>query len=222
MQNNLIPMARPGVDPAVTMVYATVTGRVEKWVFLSTADASVSRALRADGCLVEPECGDTVLVCGGGATTPVAYVLAVLARAEAKTASLILPGGVALCTDQGNLSVDACKVELNASHSVALHAPAIEMAGLTGDMKFHRLTSSVREVQARFGIVNTVAQEVTSAIGRLVQKTRDSFRWTENVDETRAGRMRLQVEERLHVTAKHATVLAEGQVKIDGEKIDLG
>jgi hypothetical protein len=44
----------------------------------------------------------------------------------------------------------------------------------------------------------------------------------ENLDETRAGRMRLQVAERFHLKARHASVIAEGQVKIDAEKIDLG
>ena len=44
----------------------------------------------------------------------------------------------------------------------------------------------------------------------------------ENLDETRAGRVRLQVKDRFHLTSRHASVIAEGQVKIDAEKIDLG
>jgi hypothetical protein len=224
MKNKLLSMSRPGSNPAVGWVYATVTGRADKWFFLNAAEATVERALRADSCLIEPDCGDTVLVCNGGAmgANTASYILAVLVRAEAASASLILPGGVALNTDRGNLQVNAVRVELNASDSVALEAPTIAMSGLSGKLKFHRLTSSIQEVQASFGVVNTLAQSVTSTIGRLVQKTRDSFRWTENVDETRAGRMRLQVEERFHLKAKHATLLAEGQVKIDGAKIDLG
>jgi len=224
MQNTLVSMARPGSDPAVGLEYATVTGRAEKWFFLSTADMTVSRALRADSCLIEPDCGDTVLVCKGGAmgTNTVSYILAVLVRAETASATLILPGGVGLSTERGALQVNAARVELNASEALAMHAPTIAMTGLSGDIKFHRLTSSIQELQARLGAVSTIAQSVTSTVGRLVQKARDSFRWTENVDETRAGRMRVQVEERFHLSAKHATLLAEGQVKIDGEKIDLG
>jgi len=224
MKNKLVSITRPGRDPAVGLVYATVTGRADKWFFLSAADATVERALRADSCLIEPDCGDTVLVCNGGAmgSHAVSYILAVLVRADDAGASLILPGGVALNTERGKLQVNAVQLELNARDSVTVQAPHIAMAGVTGKLTFLRLNSSIQEIQACFGAVNTMAQSVTSTIGRLVQKTRDSFRWTENVDETRAGRMRLQVEERFNLKAKHATILADAQVKIDGEKIDLG
>lgn len=224
MKNTLVSIARPGQDHAVGLVYATVTGRADKWFFLSAADATLERALRAESCLIEPDCGDTVLVCKGGAmgANAASYILAVLVRAEPAGAALILPGGVALHTEHGALQVDAARIGLNASDSVAVQAPRIAMEAVNGELAFHHLSSSIQELRARFGIVSTMAQNVTSTIGRLVQKTRDSFRWTENVDETRAGRMRMQVEERLHVSAKHATVLAEGQLKFDGEKIDIG
>jgi hypothetical protein len=77
-------------------------------------------------------------------------------------------------------------------------------------------------MHAGFGTISTVAQQMTSTVGRLIQRARDSVRWIDNADETRAGRVRMQVEERMHVTARHATILAEGQVKIDADKIDLG
>ena len=224
MKNKLVSLSRPGHDHAVGLVYATVTGRADKWFFLNAADAAVERAVRAESCLVEPDCGDTVLVCMGGAmgANTASYILAVLVRAEPESAALMLPGGVALHTGRGALQVDAQRIELNASERVAIEAPTVAVEGVSGELSFHRLSASMHEVQARFGVVSTLAQNVTSTIGRLVQKTRDSFRWTENVDETRAGRVRMQVEERLHISAQHASLLAEGQVKIDGSKIDLG
>jgi hypothetical protein len=224
MKNTLVSLSRPGHDHAVGLVYATVTGRADKWFFLSGADTTGERAVRAESCLLEPDCGDTVLVASGGATgaNTASYIIAVLARAEPDSAALLLPGGVALRTERGALQVDAQRIALNASERVAIEAPTVAMQGVSGELGFHRLSASVQQVQARFGVVSTLAQSITSTVGRLVQKTRDSFRWTENVDETRAGRMRMQVEERLHISAQHASLLAEGQVKIDGSKIDLG
>ena len=70
--------------------------------------------------------------------------------------------------------------------------------------------------------ITMIAQTVQSTVGRLILKARNSFSWIENLHETRAGRMRLQIENRFHLKSKHTTILAEGQVKIDGEKIDLG
>ncbi len=219
MQNTLVTMSRPGAEAHVGLVYATVTGRADKWFFLSSASA-IERAVRADSCLIEPDCGDMVLVCDGGAQA--SYILAVLARATPDQATLKLPGAVELHTAQGRLRVQARQLDLSASQAVVLQAPRVELAGIEGKIQFHNLTASAQQANARFGTVSTLAQSMTTTVGRLVQKARDSFRWTENLEETRAGRLRLLVRDRFHLKAKHATMLAEGQVKIDGEKIDLG
>lgn len=220
MQNTLVTMSRPGADAAVGLVYATVTGRADKWFFLSSPDMAVERAMRADSCLIEPESGDSVLVCNGGNQT--SYVLAVLARATPAQATLTLPGGVTMHTAQGQLQVQAEQLELHGRQRVAMVGAQVEVAGVRGDLRFQQLNASAEQANARFGSLTSMAQNITSTVGRLVQKARDSFRWTENLDETRAGRVRMQVKDRFHLKAKHTTMLAEGQVKIDGEKIDLG
>ncbi|SAK43354.1 putative lipoprotein [Caballeronia pedi] len=221
MNSTLVTIARPGDDPAIDLVYATVTGRADRWFLFDAAGRAPLRALRAESCLVEPECGDTVLVAAGGANA-ISYVIAVLARAQRAGASLVLPGDVALHTDEGALRVEAASVDLNAAHSLKLQAPDITMTGTRGELKFQRVEAAIQQLHAGFGTISTVAQQVTSTVGRLIQRARDSVRWIDNDDETRAGRVRMQVEERLHVSARHATILAEGQVKIDADKIDLG
>ncbi|BBU32785.1 hypothetical protein BTHE68_65190 (plasmid) [Burkholderia sp. THE68] len=221
MNSTLVTIARPGDDPAIDLVYATVTGRADRWFLFDAAGRAPLRALRAESCLVEPECGDTVLVAAGGANA-ISYVIAVLARAQRSGAALVLPGDVALHTDNGALRFEAASVDVNAEHSLKLHAPDITMTGERGELKFQRVEAAIQQLHAGFGTVSTVAQQVTSTVGRLIQRARDSVRWIDNDDETRAGRVRMQVEERLHVSARHATILAEGQVKIDADKIDLG
>ncbi|KXV03599.1 hypothetical protein CR51_16790 [Caballeronia megalochromosomata] len=221
MNSTLVTIARPGDDPAIDLVYATVTGRADRWFLFDAAGHAPLRALRAESCLVEPECGDTVLVAAGGANA-ISYVIAVLARAQRSGAALVLPGDVALHTDEGALRVEAASVDVKAAHSLTLQAPDITMAGERGELKFQRVEAAIQQLHAGFGTISTVAQQVTSTVGRLIQRARDSVRWIDNDDETRAGRVRMQVEERLHVSARHATILAEGQVKIDADKIDLG
>ncbi len=224
MKSSLLTHARAGHEQAAGFTNATITGRADKWFFVSAADASVDRALRADSCLIEPDCGDTVLVGRGGAAgvNAAAYIVALLARASSDSAHVMLPGGVSLHVTQGDVQVEAARIELKAAQAVSIEAPAVGMEGLHGEMRLHRLDASVGEVQARLGIVGSIAQQVTSNVRRLVQKARESFRWIEKVDETRAGRVRIKAQERLHVTARDASVLARGHVKIDGEKIDLG
>jgi hypothetical protein len=220
-QNNLLQMARPGSEQAVALLYATVTGRAGKWFVLSAADTSVERALRADSCLVEPDCGDSVLVSAGGGNAT-AYVLAVLTRATPDCAELSLPGSVKLHANQGSLRIEAQQIQLNAVEQVAIGAPRLSAEALTTELNFDRMNVSIRETHARFGVVRSLAHQVTSTVNRLVQKVHNSFRWIEDVDETRAGRVRMQVKERLHISAEHASLLADGHVRIDGKKIDLG
>ncbi|OYO27936.1 DUF3540 domain-containing protein [Janthinobacterium sp. PC23-8] len=216
MHNKLMTMTR--ADASVALSYATVSGRAEQWYFLSGAEGL--RAVRADSCLIEPECGDSVLVCHAGSQT--SYVLAVLARAQRQEACLQLPGGVALHTAQGALQVQAASIRLQASEEVTLEAPQVNLSGVAGQLRFQQIKVTAQELHGRFGTVSSVAQNITSSVGRLVQKARDSFRWIEQLDETRAGRVRMQVRQRFDLKAQDATVLADGQVSIDAQKIDLG
>lgn len=230
MNSNLTPLVPVGHAPAIGLTTSTVTGLAEKWFFLASSDPTSvkaqppGRALRADSCLLTPECGDVVLVCNGVAVElgTVSYILAVLSRAQTAQGTLALPGGASLVVDKGALLLKATEIAVQAKESIHLAAPRIKLSGTQGDVQFNRLRASAAEFKGVLGHVSTVAQSVTSTVGRLVQKTKDSFRWTENLDETRAGRMRLQVAERFHLKSRHASVIAEGQVKIDGEKIDLG
>jgi hypothetical protein len=218
MSNTPIPLSRPAAEQALGLAYSRVTGRADKWFFL---DGTIDRALRADSCLVEPADGDLVLVCGG-ATAATSFILAVLTSADAARSTVTLPGGAALCTDNGKLRVDAEGIALAASQEVSLQAPKVGLTAVCGEMSFTHLQTSAQEVNARFGKVTSLALSVQSTVGRLIQRAQDCFRSVENLDETRAGRVRIQVKDRFHLTSRHASVIAEGQVKIDGEKIDLG
>ena len=229
MQNNSVLQASPAADSSIGLVCATVTGQADKWFFLCGIDLQgqetlVDRALRADSCLIAPECGDTVLVCKGVAVgvTAVSFILAVLSRAHPSSGVLELPGGAKICASNGGLALVATEVGIEGQSAITITAPRVKVAAAAGEVQFNSLRASILELRCVLGNVTTVAQSMTSTVGRLVQKATDSFRWTENLDESRAGRMRLQVAERFHLKSRHASVIAEGQVKIDGQKIDLG
>ncbi len=220
---NTIPTPASALEQSLGLVHATVTGQADKWFFLGGPDVS-ERALRAESCLLAPECGDTVLVCKGVTVgvTSVPYILAVLSRAHPSHGVLALPGGAAITAGDGKLAFTASKITMEGGQSVSVSAPQVDMKAVEGDMQFVSLRTSIKDLRGVLGSVTTVAQTINSTVGRLLQKATNSFRWTENVDETRAGRMRLQVAERFHLKSKHTSMISEGQVKIDAEKIDLG
>lgn len=223
MLNTSLPSTAAAPANDIGLVSATVTGQADKWIFLDSAEGN-DRALRADSCLIAPECGDTVLVCRGVTVgvTSVPYILAVLSRAHSSHGVLALPGGAAITAGDGKLSFTASQISLEGGQSVSVSAPQVEMKAIEGDMQFVNLRTSIKDLRGVLGSVTTVAQSINSTVGRLLQKATNSFRWTENLDETRAGRMRLQVAERFHLKSKHTSMISEGQVRIDAEKIDLG
>ncbi|MES1979460.1 MAG: DUF3540 domain-containing protein [Pseudomonadota bacterium] len=223
MLNTSLPQSATALDKGISLVSATVTGQADKWFFLGDADGA-DRALRADSCLIAPECGDTVLVCRGVTVgvTSVPYILAVLSRAHPSHGVLALPGGAAITAGGGKLAFTASEITMEGGQSVSVSAPQVEMKAVEAAMQFVSLRTSIRDLRGVLGNVTTVAQSINSTVGRLLQKATNSFRWTENLDETRAGRMRLQVAERFHLKSKHTSMISEGQVKIDAEKIDLG
>ncbi|MGF6649519.1 hypothetical protein OKW34_000081 [Paraburkholderia youngii] len=221
MNRKLFTMARPSDVPAICLAYATVTGRADRWYLFDAADALPPRAMRAESCVIAPECGDTVLVAAGGPSA-ISYVLAVLARAQTSGAALVLPGDVAVHTEGGALRIEAASVDMKARQTLRMQAPEVLMTGLHGEMKFHHVEAAIQQLHAGLGSVRTIAQQVTSTVGRLIQCARDSVRWIDNADDTCAGRVSMRIEERMHVSARHATILAKGQVKIDADKIDLG
>jgi hypothetical protein len=222
MPNTLLSNDAQVRDNGMGLLATTITGHADKWFFL--ASASVARARRAESCLLTPQCGDTVLVCQGVnvGVTSVPYILAVLSRPHSSSGVLSLPGGADICAEDGKLSVHASEIELSGTDAVQVSAPRVAVRAHDADMQFVHLNSAIKELRGVLGSVTTIAQTVNSTVGRLLQKAGNSFRWTENLDETRAGRMRLHVTGRYHLKSGHASMVADGQVKIDGEKIDLG
>ena len=220
MQSSVLTLTRPGMGNAPQLLLATVSGRAENWFFVDGIE-NCERCLRAESCLLEPEVGDTVLLCVGGAGGA-SYMLSILTRLSSSGSTLTLPGGSSIVTDEGNMRLAARSVELSGAEQLALSAPRLEVSAASADMRFHRLSSLMETLDAKVGVLNLVAKTFNLTVGRLLQKARDSFRWTENLDETRAGRMRQNIEVRYHLESAHAAILADGLVKIDGEKIDLG
>ena len=192
---------------------AVVTGHADHWFFIKNGQQQTLRAQVAASCMLQPECGDEVLWVQLGLDS--AYILAVLTRHTNAAATVQLPGGTCLRSAEGVLQLQASQLHMQANEQLHLQAPYVRMAGQSAEAAFERM-------EVRAGVVNSFIQAATHTVGRLIQKTRDCFRWTENLEESRAGRMRAVVKGRYQVQSEHASIVAKGIVKVDGEKINLG
>lgn len=218
------------VGPRLTT--GTVCGRAGAWLFVRSTEGE-QRAQVAPSCLLAPEDGDVVLLCltpdmpmaGDGAMSVLPcrqHILAVLTRAEPAHATVQLPGGVRLATQEGSLSIEGRQIDIKASTGLHARTPQLTLEAVRGDLYFGHANASASSFTGCIGELRLFARNLSSQVGRLVQKARSSFRTVEELDDLHAGRTRWEVEGHAQLHARQATLLADGVVKIDGQRIDLG
>lgn len=114
-------------------------------------------------------------------------------------------------------------------------ASELEMRGGRTSLDTRRLGARVGRADAQLdeanvvvGTLRTVAKRVKQELGvietqaeRIVERTKESWRETEGLSQTRAGRLRLVAAGALQAIGETALVKAREGVKIKGEKIYL-
>lgn len=218
------------------LVTGTVCGRVGAWLFVRSSEGEQGAQV-APSCMLAPEHGDVVLLCvapdmplpepldGAMRVLPCRQlVLAVLSRAAPAQAqaTVQLPGGARFVTQEGSLRIEGREVDIAASAGLRARTPQFTLEAAHGDLRFGHANASAGSFTGVIGQMQLFARDLSSQVGRLVQKVRSSFRTVEELDDLRAGRTRWEVEGHAQLHARQATVLAEGTVKIDGQRIDLG
>lgn len=222
-KHNLASLVSPAVLPAgspMQMERATISGQVDDWFFIYGLMAC-ERAKSAASCLIQPEIGDEVLVCHSTDEAP-AYILAVLKRKMPNESLLRIPGGASIHVDSGKLAIHAKEVSLQGKERVQVDSAHLAINTEKTELKMKHLHAWFDLVESYTLQANLVAKNMTSTVGRLLQRAKESFRWVDELDETRAGRIRVKVDGRYQMQTEHTTIQAEGIVKIDGQKIDLG
>lgn len=212
----------PASQPAAThsLCSATVTGCADGHFLLD--DAGLGQAQLAASCLLEPAVGDTVLLTYTGQDEP-SFILAVLQRAASTTpAHLQLPGGNQLTSDSSGVRIQASSLSLNANTQLELNSAQLNVNAIDSSMTVKHWQGCFDTAESHAVNVKFTAKTLTSSIGRLIQRLVESFRATEGTDETRAGRIRVRARDHHQIDAGHLTHTAQGFVKIDGQKIDLG
>ena len=219
MAANVYPLKKRHSNTDAHLVHARVTG-AEGGVFRvdHPEDPAAQRAL---SCLIEPQAGDLVLLALDPAHGQ-AHILAVLDRPGSQDADLTLPGGGAIHTRDGEVRIGARSLQLDGRENLALTTGRLELAAVSASTTVKHWQGWFDTLEARAVSIECAAKTLSSKVGRLLSRSLESFRSVEGLDETRAGRSRTVVRDDHRLKAGHITAQAEGFVKIDGQKIDLG
>ena len=218
---------------AAQLCTATVSGQAGDWLLIRLAGGQEQRALRAPSCLLQPQVGDGVLLCASAPAERTAsarvtalpcqwHVLAVLMRTDPDSGTLQLPGGATLQADAGTLALQAREIRLDGRERVHARTADLQLDAPRAELRLGRVQASAQVLSAVVGEIQLIGRKLHSRFDWLVQKARNSVRQVDELDDLRAGRTRWEVEGHAQLHAKQATVLAEGAVKIDGARIDLG
>jgi hypothetical protein len=167
-------------------------------------DSGVCRARRAASCLLTPEIGDTVMVCGPERAA--LYVIAVLERAGDGPCRLALGHDAEICA-RGRLTVASDELVVRAQRATTL---------------VDRLSSFGREAVASVGRVRLVGNVLESFFDRVSQFAGDSARVVEGVDQVRSTTIDYRAAQSLSLQGSEVIATAKTLVKVDGGQIHIG
>ncbi|HUH41403.1 MAG TPA: DUF3540 domain-containing protein [Castellaniella sp.] len=218
MASNVLSL-RPAVDTETRLVHTHITD-IQADAF-QVAHPDCNSARRALSCLIEPLVGDQVLLALDPAGMT-GHVLAVLERPGAQDATLALPGGARLRTQDGALQLCARSVQLEGEQDIALNTGMLKVTALSAATTVKHWQGWFDTIEAQAISIGYTAKALSSRVGRIFSRALESVRSVEGLDETRAGRSRTVVQQQHELRAGHINARAEGFVKIDGQKIDLG
>jgi len=215
---NVVQLKKAAVWP-VALCYGQITGRREDRYFVLTDDGRVLWAQKADGCLLTPDIDDRVLLAESNGDD--GFILTVLVKSGNRS-DVVLPGAGTIRTGAGDLALQADTIAVSARKSASFAAPEFSLTGVTAEVSFFAFSFLAQTLEAQIRKASTMIDALDTICGRVTQRIRTSFRWIENFEQTKAGRISTIVKERFAVRASHASLLAEEEVTVDGKKIHLG
>lgn len=170
-----------------------------------------------------PQVGDKVLIAGDDLED--GFIIGHFPANPTRTQSFVVEqedGKTILTVPQGDLDLRAENIRLDAQNNIALNSPEFSLVAGKGDI----MITDAQYKGARFGA--TIAQtklflgKLNSTVGRLIEKAKNAYRQVDNLNQLKAGRMRTVVEGSYHLKSERIVEKAEKDVRIDGEKINLG
>jgi hypothetical protein len=144
--------------------------------------------------------------------------------AEAGRGTLIVPDGdLRLCAPRGSIELDAAHgIRAVAGGEVALLGPTLRVRADESDL-------SLGDVRATAGALHAAVDRAELAFGtvrrsavRAIEQAENLYQRVSELCEIKAGRLRALVKQGVWVKGDDVTLLADKDVRVDGEHINLG
>ncbi|MCC7541379.1 MAG: DUF3540 domain-containing protein [Deltaproteobacteria bacterium] len=132
-------------------------------------------------------------------------------------------GDLRLEVTQGALEIVARDgVRLSTDARLSIAAADIDARATTADVTVDETKLVGRTITTAVETVVVVADRVETEANRIVERAKAAYREIEDVAQTRAGRIRAIARGTLALFGKNASLVAEEDAKVDGNKVMLG
>lgn len=200
--------------------YARVVDKTEG-LFTVETNERVYQVKRAFSCLVEPQPEDIVLI--SVRDLEPGYILAVLEREIPDKTTIVFNGDVDLKTEQGRIGISAkhgldlaCAQEINLT-SQELNCSAGKSSITIGSLSFWGTV-----IEAHLDRIKTIVDHVESFVKLFFQKSGQSYRFVDQIDQVKSNRISYEAEKTLQLRGTFAQMTAKEDIHIDGQRINIG
>jgi hypothetical protein len=89
-------------------------------------------------------------------------------------------------------------------------------------MFFEEARNNIKTVVSKIGSARLIVDKLETTASSIIEKTKNAYRTTENLNQVKAGRMRMLIHSTFHLGSRSSIIKAKEDVKVKGEKIHLG
>jgi hypothetical protein len=178
-------------------------------------------AKRAVSCLVRPVVGDTVLLFVDSSGQ--AYILSILERMRNSATRLSVDNDLVIESTAESITLAAREsISLTSPGKASIHGGDVAITGHKGLFQLNRvdMVSDTATVHTKSG--RLYAETVETVAQTLTQRLQNCFRFVDKLDQLKAGNLMQSVRKLMSLKTQQAVILAEQDVKIDGERIHMG
>jgi hypothetical protein len=138
-------------------------------------------------------------------------------------------GDLRLASESGNVEIharEAVRIEGGKKVQISTEETELESARVRanvgeGRFSLREAIFSAERIDTAVQVARTIAGVMELRAGRMVERLRDSFREVEGLSQTRAERVRVVAKDAFQVQSHRATIKAEDDLALMGEKIHL-
>lgn len=197
---------------SVRLEYARVCSCADEVYGVRTGAGTVT-ARQAEGCLLQPQPGDTVLLSLGPQGNH--YILTVIERAAKGHNTVAFSGDVTFTATDGSIN-------FTADHCVSVESPGLQVEAREGTVNIESCSFLGKLFNAHLENINLLGKTCNSLFKRMTQRLDVLYRHVSAHEELQSASSRRVVDGSCIIQAENTTVLSEKVSKVDGKQVQLG